>query len=53
MVEATEQLTRALGHIATLPATRALRREEIELLIQLKLRRQAAEQTEPAEPPEH
>jgi predicted ATPase/class 3 adenylate cyclase len=35
MVEATEQLTRALGHIATLPATRTLRREEIELQVAL------------------
>jgi class 3 adenylate cyclase/tetratricopeptide (TPR) repeat protein len=31
LVEAVELLTRALGQIATLPATRALRREEINL----------------------
>jgi predicted ATPase len=34
-VEALEQLTRALAHIATLPATRALRREEINLQVAL------------------
>jgi predicted ATPase len=33
LVEATEQLTRALGQIATLPATPALRREEIKLQV--------------------
>src|SRR6516162_939050 len=31
LVEAIEQFTRALGHIATLPSTTALRREEIKL----------------------
>jgi class 3 adenylate cyclase/predicted ATPase len=34
-VEATEQLTRALGQIATLPATPALRREQIKLQVML------------------
>jgi predicted ATPase len=34
-VEAVEQLTRALAQIATLPATRALRREEIKLQVAL------------------
>jgi class 3 adenylate cyclase/predicted ATPase len=33
LVEAAEQLTRALGQIATLPATPALRREEIKLQV--------------------
>jgi predicted ATPase len=35
MVEAAEQFTRALGEIATLPATPTLRREEIELQVAL------------------
>jgi class 3 adenylate cyclase/predicted ATPase len=35
LVEATEQLTRALGQIATLPATPALRREQIKLQVAL------------------
>ena len=35
LVEATEQLTRALGQIATLPATTALRREQIKLQVAL------------------
>ena len=35
LVEAAEQLTRALGQIATLPATPALRREEIKLQVAL------------------
>ena len=35
MVEAVEQLTRALDQIATLPATPALRREEIKLQVAL------------------
>ncbi len=35
LVEAAEQLTRALGHIAALPATPALRREEIKLQVAL------------------
>ena len=35
LVEATEQLTRALGQIATLPATTALRREQIALQVAL------------------
>jgi class 3 adenylate cyclase/predicted ATPase len=35
LVEATEQLTRALAQIATLPATPALRREEIKLQVAL------------------
>jgi tetratricopeptide (TPR) repeat protein len=35
LVEAVEQLTRALGHIATLPSTPALRREEIKLQVAL------------------
>jgi hypothetical protein len=33
LVEAAEQLTRALTHIADLPATPALRREEIKLQV--------------------
>jgi predicted ATPase len=35
LVEATEQLTRALGQIAALPATPALRREQIRLQVAL------------------
>ena len=35
LVEATEQLTRALAQIATLPATPALRREEIKFQVAL------------------
>jgi predicted ATPase/class 3 adenylate cyclase len=35
LVEAAEQLTRALGQIATLPATPALRREQIKLQVAL------------------
>jgi predicted ATPase len=35
LVEAVEQLTRALGQIATLPSTPALRREEIKLHVAL------------------
>ena len=35
LVEAAEQLTRALDQIATLPATRALRREQIKLQVGL------------------
>jgi predicted ATPase len=35
LVEAAQQLTRALGQIATLPATPALRREEIRLQVAL------------------
>jgi class 3 adenylate cyclase/predicted ATPase len=35
LVEAIEQLTRALGQIATLPSTPALRREQIELHVAL------------------
>jgi class 3 adenylate cyclase/tetratricopeptide (TPR) repeat protein len=35
LVEAIEQLTRALGQIATLPGTPALRREEIKLQVEL------------------
>ena len=35
LVEAAEQLTRALGQIATLPGTPALRREQIELQVEL------------------
>src|SRR6202040_559341 len=35
LIEAAEQLTRALGQIATLPATPALRREEIKLQVAL------------------
>ena len=35
LVEATEQLTRALDQIATLPATPALRREQIKLQVAL------------------
>jgi len=35
LVEATEQLTRALGQIATLPATTALRDEEIKVQVAL------------------
>ena len=35
LVEAAEQLSRALGQIATLPATPALRREEIKLQVAL------------------
>jgi class 3 adenylate cyclase/predicted ATPase len=35
LVEATEQLTRALAHIAVLPATPALRREQIKLQVAL------------------
>jgi predicted ATPase len=35
LVEAVEQLTRALGHIATLPSTPVLRREEIKLQVAL------------------
>jgi predicted ATPase len=35
LVEAIEQLTRALGQIATLPSTPALRREEIKLQVAL------------------
>jgi class 3 adenylate cyclase/predicted ATPase len=35
LVEAAEQLTRALAHIADLPATPALRREEIKLQVAL------------------
>jgi len=35
LFEAVEQLTRALGQIATLPSTPALRREEIELQVAL------------------
>ncbi len=35
LVEAVEQLTRALGQIATLPATPALRREQIKLQVAL------------------
>jgi len=35
LVEASEQLTRALGQIATLPSTPALRREEIKLQVAL------------------
>ena len=35
LVEATEQLTRALAQIATLPTTRTLRREQIELQVAL------------------
>ena len=35
LVEAVEQLTRALAQIAALPATRALRREEIKLQVAL------------------
>jgi predicted ATPase len=35
LVEAVEQLTRALGQIATLPSTPALRREEIKLQVAL------------------
>jgi predicted ATPase len=35
LVEAVEQLTRALGQLATLPSTRALRREEIKLQVAL------------------
>ena len=36
LLEAAEQLTRALGQIATLPATPALRREEIKLQVGLQ-----------------
>jgi predicted ATPase len=35
LVEAVEQLTRALGQIATLPSTSALRRKEIKLQVEL------------------
>jgi class 3 adenylate cyclase/predicted ATPase len=35
LVEAVEQLTRALGHIAAVPATPALRREQIKLQVAL------------------
>src|SRR6516162_5659181 len=35
LVEAAEQLTRALDQIATLPSTTALRREQIELQVAL------------------
>jgi hypothetical protein len=35
LVEAAEQLTRALGQIASLPATPALRREQIKLQVAL------------------
>src|SRR6266404_5569979 len=35
LVEATEQLTRALAHIAVLPATPALRHEQIKLQVAL------------------
>ena len=35
LAEAAEQLTRALGQIATLPATPALRREQIKLQVAL------------------
>jgi hypothetical protein len=35
LIEAAEQLTRALGQIATLPATPALRREQISLQVAL------------------
>jgi predicted ATPase len=35
LVEAAEQLTRALGQIASLPSTRALRREQIKLQVAL------------------
>jgi predicted ATPase len=35
LIEATEQLTRALGQIAALPATPALRREQIKLQVAL------------------
>ena len=35
LVEAAEQLTRALDQIATLPATPALRREQIKLQVAL------------------
>jgi Adenylate and Guanylate cyclase catalytic domain len=35
LIEAVEQLTRALGQIATLPATPALRREQIKLQVAL------------------
>src|SRR5258705_4170690 len=35
LVEAIEQLTRALGQIATLPSTQALRREQIKLQVAL------------------
>jgi class 3 adenylate cyclase len=38
LVEAVEQLTRALGQIATLPSTPALRREEIKLQVALSRR---------------
>ena len=53
MVEAVEQLTRALGHIATLPSTPALRREQIKLQAALiyplqHVKGQAAPQTKAA-----
>jgi class 3 adenylate cyclase/predicted ATPase len=35
LIEAAQQLSRALGHIATLPGTPALRREEIKLQVAL------------------
>jgi class 3 adenylate cyclase/predicted ATPase len=35
LVEAIEQLTRAVGHIATLPSTPALRQEEVKLQVAL------------------
>jgi hypothetical protein len=37
MAEAFEQFTRALGQIATLPSTPALRRKEIKLQVELLL----------------
>jgi class 3 adenylate cyclase/predicted ATPase len=53
LVEAVEQLTRAIALIATLPATAALRREEIKLQVALisplmHLKGYAAEQTKAA-----
>jgi class 3 adenylate cyclase len=53
LVEAIEQLTRALGQIATLPGTPAIRREEIKLQVALiyplqHVKGQAAPETEAA-----
>jgi class 3 adenylate cyclase/predicted ATPase len=53
LVEAVEQLTRALGQISTLPSTPALRREEIKLQVALinplqHVKGQAAPETEAA-----
>src|SRR6202022_2270500 len=54
LVEVVEQLTRALGQIATLPSTPALRREEIKLQVALinplqHVKGQAAPETKAAE----